>query len=211
MLLVSLFFGPAETHSVTDNWTWLGPLWSSPSPWVNCYAIWYLENPPQVSLWYCTVAPVDLFTQDRNCTEGWLGPMWSSPSRYFDTCNLTFGPLLLILNVSSSLYRVKSCTKDTGVLCYPSSTVSGFGLPWIEKTSSVLVGRRCHSLLSTRRRAWGPIRSSPHASVNTLGCLICLLLLPKVLRSDPTKLASSSVRETDEVKCLRTYPDFAGG
>lgn len=99
MLLVSLFFGPAETHSVTDNWTWLGPLWSSPSPWVNCYAIWYLE----VSLWYCTVAPVDLFTQDRNCTEGWLGPMWSSPSRYFDTCNLTFGPLLLILNVSSSL------------------------------------------------------------------------------------------------------------
>jgi hypothetical protein len=148
----SLLSCPGETHSVTDNWTWLGPLRSSPSPWVNCYAIWYLENPPQVSLWYSTVASVDLFTQDRNCTEGWLGPMWSSPSRYFDTCNLTFGPLLLILNVSStSLYRVKSCTKDTGVLCYPSSTV----WVWIaiEKTSSVFVGRRCHSLLT--RQAGG--------------------------------------------------------
>ena len=37
---------------------------------------------PQVSLWYCTVAPVGLFTQDRNCTEGLLGPMWSSPNCY---------------------------------------------------------------------------------------------------------------------------------
>jgi len=36
--------------TLSDNWIWLGPLWSSPSPWVNCYAIWYLENPPQVSV-----------------------------------------------------------------------------------------------------------------------------------------------------------------
>lgn len=128
MLLVSLFFGPAETHSVTDNWTWLGPLWSSPSPWVNCYAIWYLENPPQVSLWYCTVAPVDLFTHDRNCTEGWLGPMWSSPSRYFDTCNLTFGPPLLILNVSSSLSSGKKAAQKTPGFFVIHLQPSGFGL-----------------------------------------------------------------------------------
>ena len=151
VLLVSLFFGPAETHSVTDNWTWLGPLWSSPSPWVNCYAIWYLENPPQVSL--CTVDPVDLFTQDRNCTEGWLGPMWSSPSRYFDTCNLTFDPQLLLILKSPqvSLSGKKLHKRHRGSFCYPSSTV------WIaiEKTSSVFVGRRCHCLLSTRSTSMG--------------------------------------------------------
>ena len=48
------------------------------TPLMTCYAIWYLE----VSLWYCTVAPVGLFTQDRNYTEGLLGPMWSSPNCY---------------------------------------------------------------------------------------------------------------------------------
>jgi len=126
-------------------------------------------------LWYCTVAPVDLFTQDRNCTEGWLGPMWSSPSRYFDTCNLTFGPLVLV--PQESLSGLNLHKRHRG------SLLSIFNRVWvwiaIGKTSSVFVGRRCHCLLSTRggiEGAWGPIRSSPHASVNTLGCLICLQL-----------------------------------
>jgi len=52
---------------------------------------------------------------------------------------------------------------------------------------------------------------TPCPSVNTLGCLICLQLPTSPPISDATKLASSSVQETDEVKCLRTYPDFAGG
>merc|ERR1719234_1389531 len=66
----------------------------------------------------------------------------------------------------------KSAQKTPGF--FGLSIFNRVGWVWIAigKTSSVFVGRRCHCLLSTRDRgiegAWGPIRSSPHASVNTL-------------------------------------------
>ena len=81
--------------------------------------------------------------------------MWSSPSRYFDTCNLTFDPQLLLILKSPqvSLSGKKLHKRHRG------SLLSIFNRVWvwiaIGKTSSVFVGRRCHCLLSTRSTSMG--------------------------------------------------------
>jgi len=180
----SVLLLPQLTVTLSHNWTWLGPMWSSPSPWV--YLIRHLvpHNPPQVSGAAPRCSVVALFTRDGNCTEVWLGPMWSSPSRYCDTCNL---PLICCASSSSlekSLNRVISCTKDTtGFFVIHLQPSGSFGLRlgkplfcFCRKKEDVA----SPSPAGWSRRAWGPMRSSPHASVNTLGgCLICLQL-PKV-------------------------------
>jgi hypothetical protein len=141
---------------------------------------------PSTSLWSkaprCSV--VALFTRDGNCTEVWLGPMWSSPSRYCDTCNLPLIRRSTSSSLEKSLYRVISCTKDTtGFFVIHLQPSGSFGLRLGKPLFCVC--RKNEDVASASpagwsRRAWGPMRSSPHASVNTLGgCLICLQL-PKV-------------------------------
>jgi len=75
----SVLLLPQLTVTLSHNWTWLGPMRSSPSPWV--YLIRHLvpHNPPQVSGAAPRCSVVALFTRDGNCTEVWLGP---SPVRY---------------------------------------------------------------------------------------------------------------------------------
>ena len=105
--------------------------------------------------------------------------MWSSPSRYFDTCNLTFDPQLLLILKSPqvSLSGKKLHKRHRGSFCYPSSTV------WIaiEKTSSVFVGRRCHCLLSTRSTSMGA-----HTELTPCFCkYVRLSDLPAAVKSPP--------------------------